>query len=313
MAGVEMMPGSEWLPKDRYLNTSSIGRLFSEMEMITLDPFEMYRVALELEDPRTKDWFLMSSPFPTFFLVALYMLIILLGPTLMKNRKEWDLQFVLFFYNFAMVGLSTYIATEAFFGAQEVEYSWLCQPMIYSTHPGHMRVANALWWYYFSKCIEFLDTIFFILRKKNNQITFLHIYHHATMFAIWWMGIAWVAATLGAILNSIVHIVMYTYYGLSSFKGLRPFLWWKRYLTELQLAQFGSGVVLGAYTIGTNCNFPMWMQFTFVTYAITFLILFGNFYYQTYIKRRRPVKKVETNGQMANKNGKVVSEIEITE
>ena len=30
----------------------------------------------------------------------------------MKNRKQWDLQLVLFFYNFAMVGLSTYIATE---------------------------------------------------------------------------------------------------------------------------------------------------------------------------------------------------------
>lgn len=193
MAGAELMEGKEWLPKDRYVNESSLGRLFREMEMIKLGPFEFYKAALEMQDPRTKDWFLMGSPFPTLFLVALYVLTVYLGPKIMKNRKEWDLQFVLFFYNFAMVGLSTYIATEAFFGAVEVEYSWLCQPMLYSRHPAHMRVANALWWYYFSKCIEFLDTIFFILRKKNNQITFLHIYHHATMFAIWWMGIAWVA------------------------------------------------------------------------------------------------------------------------
>uniref|UniRef100_A0A1I8FQI0 Elongation of very long chain fatty acids protein n=1 Tax=Macrostomum lignano TaxID=282301 RepID=A0A1I8FQI0_9PLAT len=34
-----------------------------------------------------------------------------------------------------------------------------------------MRIAKALWWYYFSKCIEFMDTIFFVLRKKPfNQL-----------------------------------------------------------------------------------------------------------------------------------------------
>ena len=56
-----------------------------------------------------------------------------------------------------------------------------------------LQIAAALWWYYFSKLIEFLDTIFFVLRKKNNQISFLHVYHHATMFPIWWTGIKWVA------------------------------------------------------------------------------------------------------------------------
>ncbi|WP_411023216.1 elongation of very long chain fatty acids protein, partial [Salmonella sp. s51228] len=113
------------------------------------------------------------------------------------------------------------------------------------------------------------------------------------MFTIWWMGIAWVAggqSTLGAILNSIVHIVMYTYYGLSSFPELRPFLWWKKHITHLQLIQFGSGVVLGAYTILTGCNFPMWMQLTFVAYATSFLILFGNFYYQAYVKSNKSKK-----------------------
>ena len=38
-----------------------------------------------------------------------------------------------------------------------------------------------------------MDTFFFILRKKNNQISFLHVYHHATMFPLWWIGVKWVA------------------------------------------------------------------------------------------------------------------------
>lgn len=54
------------------------------------------------------------------------------------------------------------------------------------------QIINVLWWYYFSKLIEFMDTFFFILRKNNHQITFLHIYHHASMLNIWWFVMNWV-------------------------------------------------------------------------------------------------------------------------
>ena len=56
-----------------------------------------------------------------------------------------------------------------------------------------LQIAKALWWFYFSKLVEMLDTIFFILRKKDNQVSFLHVYHHATMFPIWYIGVKWVA------------------------------------------------------------------------------------------------------------------------
>lgn len=35
--------------------------------------------------------------------------------------------------------------------------------------------------------------VFFMLRKKDKQVTFLHVYHHASMFFLWWIGIKWVA------------------------------------------------------------------------------------------------------------------------
>lgn len=35
--------------------------------------------------------------------------------------------------------------------------------------------------------------IFFILRKKHSQVTFLHVYHHATMIFNWWLGVKYVA------------------------------------------------------------------------------------------------------------------------
>ena len=54
-------------------------------------------------------------------------------------------------------------------------------------------MASVCWWFYISKILELFDTLFFVLRKKNNQISFLHVYHHATMFPLWWIGVKWVA------------------------------------------------------------------------------------------------------------------------
>lgn len=48
------------------------------------------------------------------------------------------------------------------------------------------QLSNGAWWYFFSKIVELLDTVFFVLRKKQSQVTFLHVYHHAiTMFFSW--------------------------------------------------------------------------------------------------------------------------------
>jgi len=43
-------------------------------------------------------------------------------------------------------------------------------------------------------------------------------------------------AFFGAQLNSFIHILMYSYYGLSALgPAVQKYLWWKRYLTKLQL------------------------------------------------------------------------------
>ena len=40
-------------------------------------------------------------------------------------------------------------------------------------------------------------------------------------------------------LNTFVHTVMYSYYLLAALgPRVRPYLWWKKYLTKLQLTQF---------------------------------------------------------------------------
>lgn len=47
--------------------------------------------------------------------------------------------------------------------------------------PKGLRMAETCWWYYISKFTEFFDTLFFLLRKKNQHVSTLHVIHHGVM------------------------------------------------------------------------------------------------------------------------------------
>eukprot|EP00041_Stephanoeca_diplocostata_P004507 m.46348 g.46348 ORF g.46348 m.46348 type:complete len:114 (+) comp15158_c0_seq4:566-907(+) len=48
--------------------------------------------------------------------------------------------------------------------------------------PSTEKLAFVLWLHYVSKAYEFMDTFIMIAKKNFRQITFLHVYHHATTF-----------------------------------------------------------------------------------------------------------------------------------
>ena len=44
--------------------------------------------------------------------------------------------------------------------------------------------------------------------------------------------------TLLGLINSCIHVVMYVYYMLSAIPSMQKYLWWKRYLTIMQIVSF---------------------------------------------------------------------------
>lgn len=251
----------------------------------------VHQSIVENGDKRTDPWLLVYSPVPVSLIFLLYLLVVWAGPRLMKHRDPVDLRLVLIVYNFAMVGLSGYMFHEFLVTSWLSNYSLLCQPVDYSTRPLPMRMARVCWWFFFSKVIELSDTIFFILRKKNNQLTFLHVYHHATMIFNWWLGIKYVAGGQSffiGLLNTFVHVVMYSYYGLAAIgPHMQKYLWWKKYLTSLQLVQFVLFIVYTGNNLLTDCDFPDSMNALVLGYCITLIILFSNFYFQSYLKKKQ--------------------------
>lgn len=282
---------------------------------------DIYNWIFSYADPRVDSWPLMGSPFPTIAIFATYLLIATnYGPRYMANREPLKLKYSLIFYNMGITILNAWMAFELCWCAYKRSYNLVCQLVDLSNDEYELRIANVVWWYYVSKCMEFMDTFFFILRKKENQLSFLHIYHHSTMFCVWWAGTRFVpgGSVLTAVMvNCIVHVLMYSYYALAAMgPHIQKYLWWKKYLTILQLIQFAAGVSVGIYLIVSGCQFTRWMQYVFVCYALSFLLLFSDFYKNAYMLRgdgRRPdskkeaaaknVKAASTNGFSKQSNG----------
>lgn len=248
--------------------------------------YDAYLGTFTFADKRVEKWPLMSSFRGTFTGIVLYLIFVAFGPKFMQNRKPINLRCLLISYNISMVLLNGYMFIELAYLAYKMNYSLLCQPVDYSYDQLSYRMAKCVWLFYFSKLIEFSDTGFFILRKKLNQLTFLHVYHHSTMFFFWWIGVKWVAggsAFFGATINCFIHVLMYAYYALAAVFPNKHF-WWKRYLTSFQMIQFIVILIHTACGLYIDCPFPRWMGFTIIGYMISFLVLFGNFYIQAYLK-----------------------------
>ncbi|KAI1281922.1 Elongation of very long chain fatty acids protein 4 [Halotydeus destructor] len=247
---------------------------------------DFYNWCNSFADPRNNGWLLMSSPLPTIVILVTYLVIVKKGPRYMDQRPAMKARWPLVVYNSGITALNGWMAYELVHCAMVRKYNYICQLVDTSDNEHEVRIAKAIWWYYFSKLLEFMDTFFFILRKKPKQLTFLHVYHHSTMFLFWWVGARFVpggSALSGAVVNCFVHVIMYGYYALAALgPKVQRYLWWKKYLTILQLVQFTMGVVLGLNAILSGCQFTRWMQYVFVGYAFSFIVLFSKFYKKEY-------------------------------
>ncbi|CAF1104585.1 unnamed protein product [Brachionus calyciflorus] len=268
-----------------------------------------YDNALTKTDPRTVSLPLVwNDPKPVLYLVGAYLMMVIFGKRIMSYLPEIKVPaWILFTYNFGLVLLSAYMFEEIIVGVIQADYNLGCGEI--NNKPEESRVTNALWWYFFSKAIEFLDTFWMIIRKRFIQVTFLHVFHHSTMLLIWWVVISWIPAGqayFGASLNCVVHVFMYTYYAFSVIPSLKDKLWWKKYITTFQLVQFVitfSHTCYGIYkTWNGQCSFPMWGQYLLGSYMIIMLILFTNFYIHEYVKKTNATKRQRMNIDLNNNN-----------
>ncbi|KAJ8918567.1 hypothetical protein NQ315_013072 [Exocentrus adspersus] len=177
-----------------------------------------------------------------------------------------------------------------------LHYNWRCEPCDHSYTPEALRIARVVYVYFLAKMVELLDTVFFVLRKKDKQITFLHCYHHTTMAMISWAVVKYYPGghcTFIGLINSFVHVIMYSYYLLAALgPQVQKFLWSKKYITTIQLVQFCIVFVHTSQLIFTDCGYPKWPVPLALPNIVFFYYLFTDFYNMAY-------KKEGTNTQRA--------------
>lgn len=246
-----------------------------------------------------------SSPTPMITAVLGYLTIVAFGLSVLKLRGKrpaqaedplW-LRFFVQVHNLILIALSAGMAGSAVYWAVQGRYNFWGNAFKAS----EKEMALTIYVFYMSKFYEFFDTFIMLLKGKSEQVSLLHVYHHGSISSIWWV-IAYAApggdAYYSCALNSLVHVLMYTYYALSTMLGKDParrrkYLWWSRYLTQFQMFQFVTNMAQAAFTYYRS-PYPKFLSKLLFFYMITLLALFFNFYRRKHIGgSKAPRKKTQ--------------------
>lgn len=239
------------------------------------------------KDPRLREW-VSAQPWTLVSLIAGYLYMVYIwGPKYMRDRKPFQLTWTTRIYNVFQVVASFSFAVKIFHHFYfKMGNSFMCTPPDRKTDPLAMQLIDLTFYYWWLRVIDFLDTLFFVLRKKQRQITFLHVFHHVVVVAAAW-GSAYYGLTnlvmFTLCLNSMVHAVMYSYYFLSTLgPTVQKYLWWKKHLTKLQIAQFFLMLTHLSVPMFNNCGYPPSIIYFWQTAVGAILLLFVNFYIRSY-------------------------------
>lgn len=106
----------------------------------------------------------------------------------MEHRKPFKLKTFMVCYNIYQVVACIYVI-KTMWQDEELppqEYFSKCtQAKCFVKHPKLYNFTSVVYWL---KASEMLETFVFVLRKKHNQISFLHVFHHCATITMSYLG-----------------------------------------------------------------------------------------------------------------------------
>eukprot|EP00947_MAST-08B_sp_MAST-8B-sp1_P003151 g3151.t1 len=242
--------------------------------------------------PNGHDVFSKVSFWPPLVLSVIYLGGVRYGTRYMADRKPLNIKGWMVTYNLYQTILNAWCVVAFVLEVYALGMNWWGNTI---DHSGSgFRLASLIYVHYNNKFVELLDTLFMVLRKKNKQVSVLHVYHHVMLIWAWYLVCRFHCggdAYFGALANSFIHVVMYSYYGLALVGIKCP---WKKYLTQLQLLQFAVCFAHAVYVAWVAKTVPVWLSSVQIWVMVNMLVLFGNFYRQSYLKKAQQQQKPAT-------------------
>ncbi|XP_018365359.1 PREDICTED: elongation of very long chain fatty acids protein AAEL008004-like [Trachymyrmex cornetzi] len=249
---------------------------------------ELYHYLFEeLSVERTRGWPLVSSPYPLMLITFGYMYFVLyVGPRFMKDRPAYELRTFILIYDIIQ------ILVNLWFVKKHVSYGWLSELTVTCT-PTNSNSFNAIklfdlaWGLIFLKLFDYVETCVFVLRKKQNQVSGLHVYHHVSNLVFLWYYLKYILDERGtfiSLINCAVHVIMYMYYFISAWgpelqQMISPI---KPLVTKLQMVQFIVMIALLLQYLHPTCKAPRGIVPIFIGNLFLFLYLFYDFHKKNY-------------------------------
>lgn len=158
----------------------------------------------------------MNSPLPLIILISTYLFMVRNGKKWMQHRQPMEIDRIIIAYNLIQIIANSigmllvhlficqiYILIKLWFicflfvDAKVIHYSlfvntnfsFRCEAVNFSTDLMPTYLAYLCYCYFILKLFSYFDTVFFILRKKWTQISFLHAYHHVLVSIVGYVGV----------------------------------------------------------------------------------------------------------------------------
>lgn len=235
------------------------------------------------------------------------------GPNMMKNRKPLNnLMWPIRMYNLFMVCFNTFLFMKLSPIMKLGVAGWGCGNAM---KPFDDEIFKVLELVLLSRYFDFFDSIFFVLRKKYEHLNLLHVCHHSSVPIIFWFAVKYSPQPIvifAGYINLPVHMIMYSYYCLSTFESMRKYLWWKKYITTVQIGQFVIDIIHSLHPVYLpQCNYPT-MTYVQIGFSIFFLYLFCSFFSRRYKGDDKTKRQITTTTETERQLGTCKSIIKDT-
>ncbi|XP_011152940.1 elongation of very long chain fatty acids protein AAEL008004 [Harpegnathos saltator] len=252
-----------------------------------------YYLVNDISDPRVSNWPLMSNPFGVTLISLAYLSFVLyLGPLYMKKRKPYALTKIMICYNISVATASAVIFYGILTSGYTTHLSVGCEPFVISDDPMSISMARWVWWVLILKITELGDTVIFVLRKKYNQTSFLHVYHHTATLLLAWISCKYAPGGMWTFImlpNCAVHVIMYMYYLCACLgpKVQKMIIPWKKYMTSLQLIQFAIMVAHTFQALLPACEPTRKpLAYIYMSQVAFMFYMFLDYYRKSYLRKK---------------------------
>lgn len=108
------------------------------------------------------------------------------GPAYMKKRQPYNVTSLIRIYNVVQVIICTVFVTEGMRIGFTFNYFFTCESFEFLDSEGQDLVQIGLWMFVLLRLAEYIETFFYVAKKKYSQITLLHVFHHlGAVFTAW--------------------------------------------------------------------------------------------------------------------------------